>query len=76
MRVSSSTFILFFNLLLGGIASYIGGSLLSTWLHHQVLSFSDSSPGRYTIATENLPLDPGKAEDSFSVILELSLIHI
>ncbi len=75
MRVSSSTFILFFNLLLGGIASYIGGSLLSTWLHHQVLSFSDSSTGRYTIATENLPLDPGKAEDSFSVILERNVFN-
>ena len=75
MRVSSSTFILFFNLLLGGIASYIGGSLLSTWLHHQVLSISDSSPGRYTIATENLPLDPGKAEDSFSVILERNVFN-
>ena len=75
MRVSSSTFILFFNLLLGGIASYIGGSLFSTWLHHQVLSFSDSSPGRYTIATENLPLDPGKAEDSFSVILERNVFN-
>ncbi len=75
MRVSSSTFILFFNLLLGGIASYIGGSLLSIWLHHQVLSFSDSSTGRYTIATENLPLDPGKAEDSFSVILERNVFN-
>ena len=48
---------------------------MSTWLHHQVLSFSDSSPGRYTIATENLPLDPGKAEDSFSVILERNVFN-
>ena len=39
MRVSSSTFILFFNLMLGGIASYIGGSLLSTWMHYEVVSF-------------------------------------
>ncbi|GIT04457.1 MAG: hypothetical protein CM1200mP28_17160 [Deltaproteobacteria bacterium] len=57
MRVSSSTIILFFNLLLGGISSYIGGSLLSTWLHHEVLSISDSTLGRYTISTENLPID-------------------
>ena len=48
---------------------------MSTWLHHQVLSFSDSSTGRYTIATENLPLDPGKAEDSFSVILERNVFN-
>ena len=48
---------------------------MSTWLHHQVLSFSDSSPGRYTIATGNLPLDPGKAEDSFSVILERNVFN-
>ena len=75
MRVSSSTIILFFNLLLGGIASYIGGSLLSTWLHHEVLSLSDSTPGRYTIATENLPIDSGKAEDSFSVILERNVFN-
>lgn len=48
---------------------------MSTWLHHQVLSFSDSSSGRYTITTENLPLDPGKAEDSFSVILERNVFN-
>ena len=48
---------------------------MSIWLHHQVLSFSDSSPGRYTITTENLPLDPGKAEDSFSVILERNVFN-
>ena len=48
---------------------------MSIWLHHQVLSFSDSSPGRYTIATENLPLDPGKAEDSFNVILERNVFN-
>ena len=70
MRISSSTIILLFNLLLGGIASYIGGSLLSTWLQHEVLSLSDSTSGRRTIATENLPIDPGKSEDSFSFILE------
>ena len=75
MRVSSSTIILFFNLLLGGIASYIGGSLLSTWLHHEVLSVSDSTPSRYIIATENLPIDSGKAEDYFSVILERNVFN-
>ena len=75
MRVSSSTIILCFNLLLGGIASYIGGSLLSTWLHHEVLSLSVSTPGRHTIATGNLPIDSGKAEDSFSVILERNVFN-
>ena len=75
MRVSSSTIILFFNLLLGGTASYIGGSLLSTWLHHEVLSLSDSTPGRYIIATENLLIDSGKSEDSFIVILERNVFN-
>ena len=75
MRVSSSTIILFFNLLLGGIASYIGGSLLSTWLHHEVLSLSDSMSVRRTIATEKLPIDPGKAEDYFSVIMERNVFN-
>ena len=75
MRVSSSKIILIFNLLLGGIASYIGGSILSTWLHHEVLSLSDSTSGRYTIATETLPIDSGKSEDSFSVILERNVFN-
>ena len=75
MRVSSSTIILFFNLLLGGIASYIGGSLLSTWLHHEVLSLSNSIPGRYTISTENLSNDSGKSEESFKVILERNVFN-
>ena len=48
---------------------------MSTWLHHEVLSSSDSTPGRDTIATENLPIDSGKAEDSFSVILERNVFN-
>jgi len=75
MRVSSLTIILFFNLLLGGIASYIGGSLLSTWLHHEVLSSSESTLGRYKIAKETLTIDSGKAEDSFSIILERNVFN-
>ena len=75
MRVSSSTFILFFNLLLGGIASYIGGSLLSTWMHYEVVSFSESIPRRSTIITEKLPFDPGKSEDSFNIILERNVFN-
>tara|TARA_B100001996_G_scaffold130314_1_gene99047 strand:+ start:163 stop:1197 length:1035 start_codon:yes stop_codon:yes gene_type:complete len=75
MRVSSSTFLLFFNLLLVGIASYIGGSLLSTWLHHEVLSLTESTSGRFTIRTDKLPFDPGKPEDSFSVILERNVFN-
>ena len=75
MRVPSSTIFLFFNLLLGGITSYIVGSLLSTWLHYEILSLSDSTLGRYTIATENLPIDSGKSEDSFSVILERNVFN-
>ena len=48
---------------------------MSTWLHHEVLSLSDSTLGRYIIATENLPSDSGKAEDSFSVILERNVFN-
>ena len=48
---------------------------MSTWLHHEVLSLSDSTLGRYIIATENLPIDSGKAEDSFSVILERNVFN-
>ena len=75
MRVSSSTFFLFLNLLLAGIASYVVGSLLSTWLDHQVLSFSDSTPGRFKIVAYKLPTDPGKSEDYFSVILERNIFN-
>ena len=75
MRVSSSSFILFFNLLLGGIASYVGGSLLSVWLHHEVLSLSDSRSGKFSITTKNLPFDPGKSEDYFSVILDRNVFN-
>ena len=48
---------------------------MSTWLHHEVLSISDSTLGRYTISTENLPIDSGKAEDSFNVILERNVFN-
>ena len=48
---------------------------MSTWLHHEVLSLSDSTPGRSTIATENLPIDSGKDEDYFSVILERNVFN-
>ena len=48
---------------------------MSTWLHHEVISLSDSTPGRYTITTENLPIDSGKAEDSFSIILERNVFN-
>ena len=75
MRVSSSTFILFFNLLLGGITSYIGGSLLSTWMHYEVVSFSESMPGRSGIITDKLPFDPGKSEDFFNIILERNVFN-
>ena len=70
MRVSSSTFILFFNLILGGIASYIGGSLLSTWMHYEVVSFSDTMPRKSAIIADKLPFDPGKSEDYFKIVLE------
>ena len=75
MRVSSSTFILFFNLLLGGIASYVGGSLLSTWLHHEVLSLSETKSGRNIIKTDKLPIDSGKSEDYFNDILERNVFN-
>ena len=75
MRVSSSTYILIINLILGGIASYIGGSLLSTWLHHEVLSLSVSNYSRNAITTETLTIDPGKSEDSFKVILERNVFN-
>lgn len=48
---------------------------MSTWLHHQVLSLSDSSSGKYSIATERLPIDPGKAEKYFEVILERNIFN-
>ena len=48
---------------------------MSTWLHHEVRSLSDSKPGRYKIATENLPIDSGKSEDSFSLILERNVFY-
>jgi len=53
----------------------MGGSLLSTWLHHEILSLSDSTLGKFTIATEDFHIDPGKAEDSFSVILERNVFN-
>ena len=48
---------------------------MSTWLHHEVLSLKDSTSGIFTLATENLPIDSGKAEDSFSVILERNVFN-
>ena len=75
MRVSSSTFILFFNLLLGGIASYIGGSLLSTWMHYEGESFSETMPRKSAIIADKLPFDPGKSEDYFKIVLERNVFN-
>ncbi len=75
MRFYSSTIILLFNLLLGGIASYIGGALLSTWLQNEVLSLSESTPASYEVIPDKLPIDSGKSEDFFSVILERNVFN-
>ena len=48
---------------------------MSTWLHHEVLSLSGSTSGRYEITTEKLPIDLGKSEDFFSVILERNVFN-
>ncbi|HHZ78904.1 MAG TPA: general secretion pathway protein GspC [Candidatus Lambdaproteobacteria bacterium] len=53
----------------------MGGSLLSTWLHHQVLSIPVSLPGTFQIETGKLPLDSGKAKKTFDVILERNIFH-
>jgi type II secretion system protein C len=75
MRLSSTTFILFFNVLLAGTVSFMAGSLLSTWLHHQVLSIPVLSPRTFQIETAKLPVDSGKAQKEFAVILERNIFN-
>jgi len=73
MRFSSTTVLLSFNILLVGVASYIGGALLSTWLKQQILSTQVSPSGTYKNGIEKLPADPGKSQKTFEVILERNI---
>ena len=75
MRLSSTTIILYFNVLLAGVAVFMAGSLLSTWLHHQVLSIPVSPPRTFQIETDKLPVDSGKAQKEFAVILERNIFN-
>ncbi|MEC8940772.1 MAG: hypothetical protein VYC92_07605, partial [SAR324 cluster bacterium] len=75
MRLSSTTIILYFNVLLAGVAVFMAGSLLSTWLHHQVLSIPVSPPRTFQIETEKLTIDSGKAQKEFAVILERNIFN-
>ena len=51
------------------------GALLSTWLQQQILSISASPPGAYQIEIEKLPVDPGKSQKTFAVILERNIFN-
>ena len=51
------------------------GALLSTWLQQQILSISVSPPGAYQIEIEKLPVDPGKSQKTFAVILERNIFN-
>ena len=75
MRLSSTTITLIFNVLLAGVASYLAGSLLSTWLHHQVLSIPASTPRTFQIETDKLPVDSGKPQKEFAAILERNIFN-
>jgi type II secretion system protein C len=75
MRLSSTTITLILNVLLAGVASYLAGSLLSTWLHHQVLSIPASTPRTFQIETYKLPVDSGKPQKEFAAILERNIFN-
>ena len=51
------------------------GALLSTWLQEQIMSISVSPPGAYQIEIEKLPVDPGKSQKTFAVILERNIFN-
>ncbi len=51
------------------------GALLSTWLQQQILSISVSPSGAYQIEIEKLPVDPGKPQKTFAVILERNIFN-
>ena len=69
MGLSTSSVILFFNMMLLCIASYILGSLLSSWLHHHVLSIPFTSPKVLNFVTDKPPSDIGIPQKEFEVIL-------
>ena len=75
MKISSTILLLSFNIILVGVASYIGGSLLSTWLQQEVLSISISSPKSFQIQTDKLPIDRGKSIKTFDIILERNIFN-
>ena len=75
MRLSSTTIILIFNVLLACVTSYMAGSLLSTWLHHQVLSIPVLPSRTFQFETDKLPLDSGKTQKEFALILERNIFN-
>ena len=75
MRLSSTTITLIFNFLLAGAACYLTGSMLSTWLHHRVLSIPPSKPRTFQIETDKLPVDSGKTQKEFVIILERNIFN-
>ena len=75
MRLSSTNILFFINVLLAGAASFMGGSLLSTWLHHQVLSIPASQPASFQVETGKLPIDSGKSQQEFDLILERNIFN-
>ncbi|MBC8257810.1 MAG: general secretion pathway protein GspC [SAR324 cluster bacterium] len=52
----------------------MGGALLSTWLQHQILSIPSPTIS-YRLQTGKLPVDAGKAENKFAVILERNIFN-
>jgi len=75
MKIYSTIIFLSFNIFLAGVASYMGGSLLSMWLQQEVLSISVSPSETYHFQKERLPIDLGKSIKTFEKILERNIFN-
>lgn len=75
MRLYSNNLIYFINFVLVGLGSYMFGALMSTWLHYELISPTDTQIPSKKIINEKLPKDFGESKTSFDVILDRNVFN-
>ena len=75
MRLPKNSIIFFLNFFLAGLASYMGGSALSTYLKYQLFPLPLLPFRSYEFENEKLSKDLGKNKEAFEVILERNIFN-
>tara|TARA_Y100001970_G_C14257843_1_gene876942 strand:+ start:6413 stop:7447 length:1035 start_codon:yes stop_codon:yes gene_type:complete len=73
MRLSLNSLIYIINFFLAGLAFYMIGAILSTWLHYHLISLPVLQISSYEYGIQKLPKDRGRKRESFDVILERNI---